>query len=334
MQRIKDYIYENELIEDILTSLNCHHIKKHNGFYTAGNPDGNNTSAIVVYENENLVTINYTRQLVQQPRGTDLFDLISFIVDCSFPEALKWACNELGIDYYSEPEERPESLQILELLRSMSSGTTQEDDKPLKPIPDKILTYYLPYGNKMWEDDGISLETQEEFMIGFDARSGYITIPIFDNIGSLVGVKGRFFGECDGYHSRFVYLEKCNKSKILYGMWQNRKYIKKSNTLIIVESEKSVLKLAEIGVRNVVATGGKSVSKYQIELITRTGCTPIFAFDKDVELDELNRIADMFMPGISVYAMYDSNNLLNDKMSPTDDLETFNALKQNLTKLR
>jgi DNA primase len=217
----------------------------------------------------------------------------------------------------------------------MSTGEDEEDNSPVKPISEKILSYYLPYGNKMWESEGISLSTQFEFKISYDPSTNYIAIPIYDSVGSLVGVKGRYFGEPDEWHSRFVYLEKCNKSRILYGLWENREYIKNSNTLITVESEKSVLKLAELGYRNVIGTGGKTISKYQIELITRTGCTPILALDKDVGEDELKEIADMFMDGITVYAIIDRDNILDEKESPSDNPQKWQHLiKNNIYKIK
>lgn len=105
--------------------------------------------------------------------------------------------------------------------------------------------------------------------------------------------------------------------------------------MIIVESEKSVLKAAELGYRNVVATGGKTISKYQIELITRTGCTPILALDKDVEEEELKNIANMFMDGIPIYAIIDKDNILDGKESPSDNPQKWHYLiKNNIYKIK
>lgn len=326
VDELKEYILNNDCIETILEDLGCGHIRDRGEYFTCANPDGNNIQAVTVYKNEALVTVNYTRNITKNKRAADIFDLVSFYKDCSFPEALKYVHDVLGLDYYSENTDIPESLQILKMLKNMSSGSDEEDNTPLEPIPTEILGYYLPYGNKLWCDEGISLATQAEFNIAYDCRSNYITIPIYDSIGSLVGVKGRFFGEPDERHPRFVYIEPCNKSKVLYGYWQNKEYIKNNKHLIIVESEKSVLKLAEYGFRNAVATGGKTISKYQIELITRTSCTPILALDKDVEEDELKQIANMFMDGISVYAVIDTDNLLDEKESPMDREQIWRTL--------
>ena len=47
----------------------------------------------------------------------------------------------------------------------------------------------------MFLKDNISYETQQEFDIGYDEQTNRITIPIFSEIGDLVGVKGRIFKE-------------------------------------------------------------------------------------------------------------------------------------------
>ena len=102
-----------------------------------------------------------------------------------------------------------------------------------------------------------------------------------------------------------------------------------------MESEKAVQQLATMGYRNSVSTGGKTISRYQIVLITRTGCTPIFAFDKDVEESELDEIAAMFMDGISVYAMIDRDNILDEKESPSDNPQKWQHLiKSNVYKIK
>lgn len=326
---IKQYIYDNDLIESILDSIDCHHIKKRDGYYTCGNYNGDNPNAIVCYENENLSIINYTRQMAKNKRATDLFDLVMYNRDCTFPEALKFVCDMFGLDIYDEPEEQAYSLQLLQLFAAMKEKDDQEENIPLKPISEKILDYYLPYGNKQFENDNISLSIQSEFEIGYDPQTNYITIPLRDNIGSLVGVKARWLGEVDGIHSRYFFLEKCAKGKMLYGYWQNRMCIKNNNRLFVCESEKGVLQLASLGVRNAVAIGSKTISHTQVELITRTGCTPVFAFDKDVQEDELASIADMFMPNIRIEAIIDRDNLLTDKESPSDNPTKWTQLVQN-----
>lgn len=334
VQDLKGYILNNNYIEYILEALHCGKIQNHNEYISATNPDGDARS-VIIYINDNLTCINYTRQLSKDKRICDIFDLICFVEGISFPESLKWTSDLLGIDYYNFQEELPESLQILRMLKDMNLENGAEDNTPLKPISEKILSYYLSYPNLMFQKDNIPLSIQEEFEVGYDPFTNYITIPIRDELGSLVGVKGRWFGESDGIHSKYTYIERCNKSRILYGYYQNKDYIKNSSSIYIVESEKAVMQLAGLGIKNVVSTGGKTISKAQVELITRTGCTPILAFDQDVSEEELNSIANMFLDGISVYAIIDKDHILSEKESPSDKPDHwFKLIKNNIYQIK
>jgi DNA primase len=332
---LKEEILNRELLPDILSEIGCHHIQDRGDYLTCGNRDGDNPRSIVVYKNEYISCTNYTRQITKNGRSADIFDLVAYSEDCSFAEAMKFVCGVAGIDYYGEREDLPESLQILRMLKDMSVGDGEDDNSSVKPISEKILSYYLPYGNHMFEKDNVSLEVQKEFEVGYCCQSNYVTLPIRDSLGNLVGVKGRYFGEPDEHHIRYVYIEPCNKSKILYGYWQNREHIKNSKFIYVVESEKAVQQLATMGVRSAVSTGGKTLSKHQIEEITRTGCTPIFAYDQDVQEDELQEIASMFMDGISVYAIIDKDNILDEKESPSDNKKKWHYLvKNNIYKIK
>lgn len=326
-QELKEYIFEHECVEQILYAIGCHAIVRHKDYITCANKTGDNKQAIVIYLNASLVCINYTRQMSKTKRDFDVLDLVSYNMDFTFPETLKFVCNLLNLDYYSEIEEPCESLQILKWLKDMS--TEEEKDEPVKPIPEDILKYYLPYGNAMFEKDGISLQVQKEFGIGYDPQTNRITIPIRTPIGDLCGVKGRFFGQPDELHPKYLYIEPTTKQNLLFGLYENREHIKNSSHIFIFEAEKSVLQCASHGVHNCVALGGKSISKTQAELIVRTGCVPVLALDKGIDIDEIKSVLSVFPENISAYYIYDSDGVLIDKQSPVDDWSKWNVLIKN-----
>lgn len=331
---LKEEILNRDLLPDILAELGCHHIRDKGDYIQAGNKDGDNPNSIVVYKNEYISCINYTRQITKNGRAADIFDLIAYVEDCSFAEAMKFVCELAGLSYYGEREDLPESIKILRLLQEMSVSDGEDDESSIKPISDKILNYYIPYGNKMFEDDGISLEIQKEFCIGYDPYSNRVTIPIKSPLGDLCGVKGRLFGEPDEYNPKYLYIEPVVKSKILYGLYENKDYIKNNSHILIFEAEKSVLQCASNGVRNCVALGGKSISKTQMELIVRTGCIPIIALDKGIKLDEIKSVASIFPDNMPVYYIFDTDNIMADKQSPSDNFKQFEYLiKNNMYKL-
>lgn len=332
-QRLKEHILDNNLVPDILEEIGCHHIKSRSDMVQCANPDGDNVTAICVYLNENLTTLNYTRQILPsgQTRTTDIMDLISYARDCSFFETIKWLCGFCGLDYYADEEEIPESLQILQFLNQMNkaSGVDEEDTTPLKPIDTKVLEYYLPVGNIMFEMDGISLSTQRFFNIGYDPQTNRLTIPIYSEIGDLLTVKGRLFQEeIEDGQNKYLYFFKTNKGKILYGLDKNLDNIIKQGKVYVTESEKGVMQLYDMGYYG-VATGGSKISKYQINMLTRLGVQIIFAYDKDIKEDELKKIADQFVEGVPIYAILDRDNILNEKQSPSDDASRWLHLVQN-----
>lgn len=339
VQFLKEKLLEENRIVNILEELGCHHIKQSNHIVQCANPDGDNVTAICVYLNENLTTINYTRQILPsgQTRATDLFDLISHIHNCSFFKSLQWVCEVCGYDYYEEEPELPLNMQILFMLKKMNEQleAEKEDKAPLKPIDPKVLDYYLPVGNYLFERDGISLETQKFFGVGYDVQTNRITIPIYSEVNHLVGVKGRLFQE-DIKHgqNKYVYLMPTNKGKILYGLNVNLENIIDQGKVFVVESEKAVMQLYEMGYYG-VATGGSKITKHQINMLVRLGVQIIFAYDKDIAEEDLLNIAEEFVNGVPVYAIIDKHDVLEEKESPSDNPEKWEKLaKNNVYKLR
>ena len=327
---LKEHILENNFIPTILEELGCHHIRKKDGYFQCANPDGDNTTAVCVYENTNLTTINYTRDISNGKNiHTDLISLVEFYKNESFPYAVKWICDVLDIDYYSNlDEDLPKSLQLTKMLVEMQSvDTDTETEKPLKPIPEKILSYFEPYVNDMFCEDGVGYDTQVEFEIGYDEFTNRITIPIRDDLGNLVGVKARYFyRQVPEDEQKFMYIEKCARSQILYGLYKTINFIKKAQRVFVVEAEKGVQHLYVKGYFQAVATGGSKISKSQIDKLTRL-CVPfIFVFDKDITKEELDDIASRFIDGTEVYALIDTIGILNEKESPTDDISKFEQL--------
>ena len=340
VQYLKQKILEEGRIPDILQELGCPHIRERNGMVQCCNPDGgDNPSAVCVYLNENLTTLDYTRSLLSegQTRTTDLIDFVCWAQKINFFAALKWICSTCGYDYYDEPEELPESLQILQMLTKMNKESTseEEDSMPLKPIPEKVLSYYLSYGNYLFERDNISLATQKFFEIGYDAQTNRIVIPIRDEFGSLISVKGRLLQEyIEEGQSKYLYLYNCNKARILYGLYQNLDAILRQGKVFVGESEKFVMQLYEMGYYG-VATGGSKISKYQINMLTRLGVQIILAYDKDIPKDQLENIANQFVDGVPVYAIIDDGDILDEKQSPSDDASKWISLvNKNVYRLR
>jgi DNA primase len=338
IKNLKSHLSQHqEKIISILEKLDFHHIKLHQGsednYITCGNPDGgNNPTAITIYLSDSLLTIDYTREISKDKLNCDFIDLICFFrPQYNFFENLKWISEEAGVDYYHNFEgEQPQLLKTLELIKDLLNkniSNDDEDDTPIKPKDEKILTYYLPYVSEMFLEDGIDYGTQRIFEIGYDPFTERITLPIRDEIANLVGIKSRYF-----YRNvpedilKYYYIEKCPRGKILYGYYLTKDYIKESDHVLIGEAEKSTMQMWSYGYKNCVSTGGTKLSQTQIEKLSRLNKRLIFCFDSDFDKKKIQDLRNKFLEQIDFWAIVDEEGLLKDKESPSDNYHSFQKL--------
>ena len=337
LQLLRNHIVDNDLVPTILESLGCRSIKLHGTYYSCTNPDGDNQNAVNVMLPSLSVT-NYTRDLDSVSQHHDVFTLVQFYQDCDFFSAVKYICDCLGLSIYHDFEEDvPESLILTrELLRMIGEDEPIEHEKPLLPIPEEVLNYYISCVNRQFLIDNIPYSIQEQFELGYDPCSNRITIPIRNYDGTLVGVKGRYFGVIpeESEIQKYIYLEPCNKGQVLYGLNKSKEKIEETRTAFVGESEKFVMQLWSYGDYNAVSTGGKTISKHQIEMLSRICDKVILCLDKDVDDEELKNIADKFLESVDVYALKDKNGLLVGHESPSDNPKKWNELKTHIEIIR
>ena len=294
-QEIKEYIYENDKIEYILQELDMQGIKVCGNYIQCGFPislDGKSKKSCVIYHTNDFLNVEaYTRDIKDEYGRSDIINLVCFVKSLYFTESLKWICDTLGLDYYSDPnEDLPESLKWTKMVMEVSKGEKEKVER-LKPINEKILDYYYKLGSVKFKKEGLSYSTQRIFEVGYDLISDRITIPIRDELGTLVGVKGRRIDSKTDMGDKYIYLEPCAKSQILYGLNLTKKYIKEKSEVIVVESEKSVMKLWDYGIKNAVAVGGHDLSRTQVEKLSRLCCNEIIiCYDQDVHRGENGKI--------------------------------------------
>lgn len=343
---LKRYIYDNNKIITILEALDCHNIKSHSGetYYTCGMPDGDNPKSTVIYNDEYLGVNAYTRNIKDKFGNSDIISLVSFIIkEDNFSKNLKWICDCIGLDYYSDDfEDIPDSIKWTRWMMKVANNELEDEKEYLKPIPEKVLTYYKPYLSKMFYEDGIPHEIQQEFEVGYDLATHRIVIPIRDELGTLVGVKGRAM--LDSQEDKYIYLEPCAKTHILYGLYNNYDDIKKQNQVVVVESEKSVMKLMAYGVFNAVAIGGHQLSRMQVEKLTRLNVDEIvICYDEDVCRDKNGKISkkeymdevSKFIPQQNISLMVDINGeILQSKESPADNRDKFLKMYEDRIKIK
>jgi hypothetical protein len=289
--KIKDKLYNNEDdILKILEELNCTYIKKshvkENPVFKFGHDKESSGNA-------NYIRIDtlYYRSFSESTQG-DIIILVEDVLKISRGEAIKWLSDKLGLKY--EFTQKEIKLPFQGFWKELSKiKDSNEIDSPIYPIQRNKV--FSDYGvSKMFIEDGISALIQEEFGIGYSLIDNRITIPWFDYKGDLIGIIARLNKkELTKEEYKYKYFPEIafNKGKHLYGFYQNYKGILESNTIIICESEKSVLKAREYGYKNVVALGCNTITDIQAKLIKSTCCNVILALDEGISMEHcINQI--------------------------------------------
>jgi len=117
----------------------------------------------------------------------------------------------------------------------------------------------------------------------YDGFKGRVLFPIQNLSGRTLGFGGRTLKtdkkipkylnspECDIYH----------KSKIVYGIYQAKKYIVKEDVCFLVEGYTDVISMHQAGVKNVVASSGTALTSEQVRLIGRYTKNITILYDAD-----------------------------------------------------
>lgn len=324
IKELKQYIFQNNLQIKILEALELPNIREDDKKIQCSNIDGDNPTAICIYKNnEDIFVMNYTRDITDKYNNSDIIALVEFVKNCDYPEAVQWIKNILNIENDLKIKNITEQDKIDYLLsHSKPVEDEQEENKLLPEIPKNTLRGYLDWNNTVFYEDNISYQTQADFELGIDVFSHRVTIPIRDELGRLVGVKGRrVWDVVDEYNPKYIYIKECEKSKILYGLYKTLPFIQEKQEVIVCESEKGVMQLWTYGFKNVVGIGGHSFSDWQLHRLEKLDVNIVIAFDKDVKIDEITKELEKFETEHNLYYIYDKNNLLEEKESPMDNQE-------------
>jgi DNA primase len=109
-----------------------------------------------------------------------------------------------------------------------------------------------------------------------------IMFPIRDGQGRVIGFGGRQLVEGEGpKYLNSSESEVYRKSRALYGIFEARDALRATEHILLVEGYLDVIALAQVGVRNVVATCGTALTGEQARLMSRYAGEVVTLFDAD-----------------------------------------------------
>lgn len=211
-------------------------------------------------------------------RHFDIISLIQHVKNIDFAHAIQYICAALHID-----ESACQVNEQIDNWREMKKWLPDAEPEPDKLVEydPSILSLFDHLYPQDWLDYGISTDILDKFGVGWYARHACISIPIVFN-GQLVGVRGRYTREQDiakGKYRPICTLDgqvlKVATGSVLYGYDQNRAEIEKCRSVMLFESEKSVLKAPQFGINNALAVFGSNISKQHIQLLLELGVNDV-----------------------------------------------------------
>ncbi|RIH64714.1 DNA primase [Mariniphaga sediminis] len=244
---------------------------------------------------------------------------VNFIMEhenLSYPEALKWLARKYNIEVVEEEEteeqkqlkDERESLMIVSAFAQKYFTRTLWEENEGRTIGlsyfrergfrDDILKKfelgYSPDGKVPFTEaaqrQGYKIEFLEKTGLTIkrddwlrDRFAGRVMFPIHNLAGRVIAFGGRILKD-DPKAAKYLNSpesEIYHKSKVLYGIFQARREVARSEKCYLVEGYTDVLSMHQAGIENVVASSGTALTSEQIRLIKRFTSNITIIYDGD-----------------------------------------------------
>ncbi|CAN1574127.1 DnaG DNA primase (bacterial type) [Burkholderiaceae bacterium] len=241
---------------------------------------------------------------------------ITFLIEhtgASFPEAVKTLASAVGMSVPEENrspgqkaassrrrEEISQHTQVLDLAQKHYLSQLRESPAAIRYLKERGLTGLIAkeFGlgwasadrqalSKVFPryDDAILVESglviASEDGRRYDRFRERIMFPIRNAKGEIVGFGGRIIGKGEPKYLNSPETPVFSKGNELYGLFEARGAIRTEGCVIVVEGYMDVVGLAQLGVKNAVATLGTATTPIHIQKLLRASDKIIFSFDGD-----------------------------------------------------
>lgn len=318
---LKRYIFERELVEELLTEIGCEHIKYHHNkeYWSCSNPDGDNPCAVIVKNAPYLGVRNYTRK-DEFSDESDIISLVEYSIGRNYNEAYDYICEVLGINSDLLPKMKEKRVKY------PKTDVVKPEERTMAVLDEKQLQSYVPLLYIGWFREGIMPWTRDKFGILYSYTKRRIIIPIRNyETGELVATNERTtvenFEELG--IKKYVLTEGYQKHLNIYGLYENRKSILEKGYVVVYEAEKSVLKRDSLNDPTGVAIGGHSLSDRQAEILLGLNVDIVISMDNDITTKYIGEVLYMCEKlynknGRNVYYTIDNHGILGEKDSIAD----------------
>ena len=301
IQEIKDRLDIVEVVGDFVS------LKKSGSSYKALSPfSSEKTPSFFVSPSKQIFKCFSTG------KGGDAIEFLKEVESLSYIEAIKYLGEKYGIEINETDNDYninndKESLLII-LNKSKSFFIQNLNSKEGKSIAQTYLDhrevdikmiekFELGYSLDKWDSLHkylLNNKYNEEHILKaglildnnnkkYDRFRGRLMFPIHNISGKVIAFGARLIKD-EKNQPKYVNSPETElyiKSKVLYGLYQSKNYIRKFDKCYLVEGYTDVISLFQIGVENVVSSSGTSLTNDQIRLISRYTKNITILFDGD-----------------------------------------------------
>ena len=245
-------------------------------------------------------------------KGGDAIEFLKEVEGMTYIEAIKYLGEKYGVEInestsgYEQNNDKESLLILLNKSKNFFIENLKTDEgknialtyfNHRKISIDMIKKFELGYSLDKWDslykyliknqfsDDnitkaGLILENNNK---KYDRFRNRVIFPIHNLSGKTIAFGARILAE-DKKQPKYINSPETSlyiKSNILYGLYQSKNEIRKLDNCFLVEGYTDVISLFQIGIENVVASSGTSLTTNQIKLISRYTKNITILFDGD-----------------------------------------------------
>ena len=171
---------------------------------------------------------------------------------------------------------------------------------------------------------------------GHDIFINRIMFPIYDLSGNPVAFSGRIYNTKDtAKYVNTKETDKFKKGKILYNYHIAKEYLKKNDSVIIMEGQMDVIRASTVAIDNCIATMGTSLTREHKSIIRNMANNVILCFDGDAagEKATISAIELLEDTGVNIKIVRLPDNLDPDEYILKNGKDSFLAQINNASNL-
>ncbi|MEM9569723.1 MAG: DNA primase [Bacteroidota bacterium] len=261
-------------------------------------------------------------------KGGDTITFLQEVQGMSYLEAMEFLANKYNIPWevhkgYTKNDPNTLEKESLYLLMGfaasyyqtqLTQSTFAQDYVARRGITKELITTFkLGYSTEDWRGfyhfalekgyskdilvtAGLVIEKGDKVYDRFRHR---LMFPLYDTLGRILGFGGRQLGS-EQQGAKYINSPETTiyqKSEVLYGLAQGKNAIRRAGEAYLVEGYTDLLALHDIGVPQVVASAGTSLTARQVALLKRFADRVILLFDGDeAGFKAIFRSIDILLP--------------------------------------